>query len=256
MIYILCYVQMPYNLRSRMRKILLNEDERNDECFGGRESEDELDCISEDSDSEFELSDDDSEIDNACLASRLNRSRGRGRPTTKLRGKNGFQWSTRMPTRRSERLCDVQDPSPPELLNEATNCQEIEEFWELLLNNEIFHIIIQNTNNKIEQECLNILNNEQKLQTYHHQTNHNEMKAFIALLYYAGLWKSSHVQTHELWSKESGVTFYRSVMSRARFMFLSTCLRFDNKIDRNKEGPIRAYSRTLGHIHEELQSLL
>ena len=55
-------------------------------------------------------------------------------------------------------------------------------------------------------------------------------------------WKSNGVNIHDLWSKQNGVNFHRCVMPRARFMFLSSCLRFDDKNTRNKDdrfSPIR-----------------
>ena len=79
-------------------------------------------------------------------------------------------------------------------------------------------------------------------QTYHHHTDEEELRAYLAVLYYISAWKSKGVNTHDLWSKQNGVDFYRCVMPRARFMFLSSCSRFDDKNTRNKDdrfSPIR-----------------
>lgn len=80
-----------------------------------------------------------------------------------------------------------------------------------------------------------MIRTNQKLETYHHHTDEEEIRAYIAILYYMGSWKSAGVNTHDLWSNRNGINFYRCVMPRMRFMFLSTCLRFDEKITRDKE---------------------
>ncbi|XP_058803567.1 piggyBac transposable element-derived protein 4-like [Phymastichus coffea] len=80
-------------------------------------------------------------------------------------------------------------------------------------------------------------------QTYHHYTDEEEIRAYIGILYYISAWKSNGMNTHDLWSNHNGINFYRCVMSRARFMLLSSCLRFDDKQTRNKDdrfSPIRA----------------
>lgn len=84
---------------------------------------------------------------------------------------------------------------------------------------------------------------DQDTQTYHHHTDVNEIKAYIGLLYYSGMWKQSSVHYERLWDRSNGTTTYRCTMSKARFMFLSSSLRFDDKTTRSatdKFGPIRA----------------
>lgn len=102
-------------------------------------------------------------------------------------------------------------------------------------------IIVENTNAKIEDECV-LLVAEDKAETYHHHTDEIEIRAYIGLLYYTGLWKSSDVNDNRLWDKKNGITFYRCLFSRSRFTFLSKCLRFDRKSTRDKNdrlAPIR-----------------
>jgi len=75
-------------------------------------------------------------------------------------------------------------------------------------------------------------------------TNIVEMKAAIGLLLMAGVLKSSHCNTDELWGKH-GPDIFRCTMSQRRFLFLMQCIRFDNKMDRverrkfDKLAPIR-----------------
>lgn len=140
------------------------------------------------------------------------------------------------------RISDVDPVIVPGPTGAASNLETIEEFWDILFNDEIINIIVNHTNNQIEKVCLDIIQQDQDLQTYHHHTDSIEIRAFIGLLYYSGVWKQSNVDNHELWSKKQGITFYRCVMPRARFMFIASCLRFDDKGSRNKSdkfSPIR-----------------
>lgn len=102
---------MAYNLRPRTLAQALRdaEDFENEEAFDGSdsESEDNLSIESEKSDYENE-SDAESgsdvemaEAENAAGDQRLLSSRARGRPAEKLRGKDGFEWSTKLANRRS-----------------------------------------------------------------------------------------------------------------------------------------------------------
>ena len=74
------------------------------------------------------------------------------------------------------------------------------------------------------------------LQNYHHSTDLIEMNGFIGLLYYAGIWKVNNVAIKELWSNTEGFSIYRCTMPCSRFIFLSTCLRFDDKSKRPKKN--------------------
>ena len=79
-------------------------------------------------------------------------------------------------------------------------------------------------------------------QSYHYHTCVEELKAYVGLLYFSRAWKSSNIDVHEFWNNEYGLTMYRCVMSRSRFTFLCTCLRFDDKSTRNRDdrfAPIR-----------------
>ncbi|XP_015122054.1 piggyBac transposable element-derived protein 4-like [Diachasma alloeum] len=165
----------------------------------------------------------------------------RGRPCSKLYGKNKFAWETRIVERRSDRITIDAVPYEASLADEAVNLNSLEEFWDLLLNREIIDIIVQNTNAKIEEVCAPLIA-EGRAQTYHHHTDALEIRAYIGVLYYAGLWKSSHVDNNELWDKKNGIYFYRGVFPRMRFEFLQSCLRFDTRENRDPDdrfSPIR-----------------
>ncbi|XP_066583594.1 piggyBac transposable element-derived protein 4-like [Prorops nasuta] len=127
------------------------------------------------------------------------------------------------------------------LADDAVNLDSLENFWDLLFNQEIIEEIVDSTNKKIEEVSASLLV-EERDQTYHHHTDPLEIRAYIGILYYAGLWKSSKVDNNELWDKTNGVDFYRAVFSRMRFEFLQSCLRFDARENRDPDdrfSPIR-----------------
>ncbi|XP_043269515.1 uncharacterized protein [Venturia canescens] len=217
------------------------------ENFGDDSSESEEDILSEEShNSDYETSTnseiDDDEQENATHNRRILQPRARGRPTTILKGRNGFKWHTRSGSRHSDRnsAAELITPAPQ---HEASNVQKIEELWKLLFNDEMLKIIVDCTNEKIEEVCLTMIRDNKRPRTcYRHYTNVAEISAFIGLLYYSGRWKSNNVPTAHLWDKINGTTFYRCVMSRPRFTFIAQCLRFDVKASRepnDRLAPIR-----------------
>ncbi|KAL1513769.1 hypothetical protein ABEB36_003135 [Hypothenemus hampei] len=134
---------------------------------------------------------------------------------------------------------DNEHPGPT---NGAEDCNTIEEFWSILFNECIINVIVTHTNHKIEEHRADLIARGINVQSYHHQTEACEIKAYIGLLYYSGLWKTSNVDDNVLWSKKQGITFYRCVMSLNRFRFLSKSIRFDQKSNRDendKFAPIR-----------------
>ena len=98
---------MAYNLRNRpIGKQLQDADE---ECDGFDDvvSDNEIDHVSKFSASESDSSSSDySDIETATLDKRILESRARGRPSTKLRGKDqSYVWDTRAPQRASSKNC-------------------------------------------------------------------------------------------------------------------------------------------------------
>lgn len=129
----------------------------------------------------------------------------------------------------------------PNVAGNAVHAETLEQFWECLFTDEMINLIVENTNRKIEEVCLPLVA-EGTQQSYHYHTDAKEIRAYIGVLYYAGLWKSSDVDEKKLWSTTNGITVYRCVFAKHRFTFLSTCLRFDVRDDREKDdrfAPIR-----------------
>lgn len=125
----------------------------------------------------------------------------------------------------------------------ALNATTIEEMWSCLFTQDMIDIIVNNTNLKIEAECIELVAQD-KAESYHHHTDELEIRAYIGILYYAGLWKSANVDHKRLWDKEHGINLYRCAFSRQRFSFLSSCIRFDDLRTRNRDdrfAPIRNF---------------
>ena len=100
-------MQMSYNLRTRTLAEALRavEETENDENLHGTDSESEDNLSIEGEESDYQVgaesgsdSDDEmaDEMEDASLNQRLVNSRARGRPSNKLRGKNGFEWTTKL----------------------------------------------------------------------------------------------------------------------------------------------------------------
>ncbi|XP_066590832.1 piggyBac transposable element-derived protein 4-like [Prorops nasuta] len=184
------------------------------------------------------------DMENVTLNQRILQQREqakRGRRKTIMFSKNNTKWSTTVYQRSSNRQNIISDRiAKPK--NGAENCKDYNEFWNLLFDQEIRIKIVECTNKQIEEICLIMMAEDKPMQMYHHTTDIYEINAFIGLLYYAGLWKSNHVDVKELWSNTSGYNLYRCVMPKSRFLFLSNCLRFDiieNRLPNDRLSPIR-----------------
>lgn len=58
-------------------------------------------------------------------------------------------------------------------------------------------MIVDNTRLEIEAHVLKLIA-EDKIESYHNFTNAVEVKAYIGLLHYSGIWKSSDVNDNRL----------------------------------------------------------
>lgn len=112
----------------------------------------------------------------------------------------------------------------------AKNAKSALECWKTFFTDEMLAIIVENTN-----KCIEIKRKEFLRERDCKCTDIVEIKAFFGLLYMAGYYKNSKLNTEELWSTDgSGVELFRIVMSRNRFHLLLSCLRFDNKNTRQE----------------------
>ncbi|CAG5100652.1 Protein of unknown function, partial [Cotesia congregata] len=189
---------MPYNLRkNRVLNYLLRKDCEVDD-FGSDSDADEDACEVM---SEEEAESDSSDSSDADVQISLTRKRAleaslrkSGRLVSILIGKNGYTWSLKFPNRSSDRS-QVRSRTglTPGPINEAANCNEIHEYWEILFTEKICQLVVDYTYLKIQLVLDEISKTGNTLQTYHHTTDLVEMNAFIGLLYHAEMWKANHV---------------------------------------------------------------
>ena len=141
----------------------------------------------------------------------------------------------------SDRTSNIFPQYVPGPAGDAESLETVEEFWEILFNKEMIDIIVEETNKKIQEVCTPLIV-EDKVESYHHHTDAEEIRAYDGVIYYSGLWKAANVDVHRLWDMKSGIIMYRCAFSKQRFVFLSSCLRFDDKHLRDENdrfSPIR-----------------
>ncbi|XP_043280023.1 uncharacterized protein [Venturia canescens] len=137
--------------------------------------------------------------------------------------------------------CTSYLPAP---IGEARNVSTSIEAWSLFFSSAILEKIQNHTNEEIRRYRGSIHADNASESTYM-DVELKELKAFIGLMYFAGLQKAVKTNLEELWSNEYGSTFYRAAMSLKRFQFLARTLRFDDKTTRthrsleDKLAPIR-----------------
>lgn len=85
-----------------------------------------------------------------------------------------------------------------------------------------------------------------------------EMEAFLGLLYLTGVFKSNHEDVSSLFATDgTGRDIFRSVMTKNRFLFLLTALRFDciaTRKEREKNDRLAAISSIFDKFVENAKS--
>ncbi|UYV78413.1 hypothetical protein LAZ67_16001275 [Cordylochernes scorpioides] len=168
-------------------------------------------------------------------------------------GKNGYKWNKNhaiIGRTRSHNIIThlpgLKGPAKPK-----PNCGI--DIFNLFFTAAIIKQISEFTNAKIEEFRQRI--SDLTKSTYSNFTSEIEIRAFLGLLYLAGVYKSGHENVESLFASDgTGRDIFRSVMSAKRFLFLLLCIRFDNFKARCKEdrlSPIRDIFQT---IIEKFQS--
>ncbi|KAJ8948611.1 hypothetical protein NQ314_008374 [Rhamnusium bicolor] len=104
------------------------------------------------------------------------------------------------------------------------------ETWSCFITDDMLNLIVAWTNQMIES-----VSHKFQRERDAKLTDIVEMRAFLALLYLAGVLQSNRLSLEELWSVDGhGVEFFRLVMSIKRFKFLMRCLRFDDQTTRQQ----------------------
>lgn len=107
-----------------------------------------------------------------------------------------------------------------------------EDLWNLLVDDTILCEVLRWTNVKIERERNKYAN---KTRSELRNLDMIELKAFVGLLLFSAVFKSNHEDINTLFATDgTGRDIFRAVMSKNRFAFLLTSLRFDNPDTRSE----------------------
>nr|XP_022910465.1 uncharacterized protein LOC111421528 [Onthophagus taurus] len=132
----------------------------------------------------------------------------------------------------------------PGVIGEARKPGGIYETWNLLINDNILQKITQYTNQYIVliQTKFARLRDAQK-------TDITEIKAFIGLVYLAGVYHANRLNLKELWSTE-GIERFRRTMSLKRFHFIMRSIRFDDRETREERKHVDRLAPIRGIFEE------
>ena len=122
----------------------------------------------------------------------------------------------------------------PGLINDAKNANTCFEFWSLLITDELLGVIVTCTNRKINKILEKLIEMETEAYNYVKETNIEELKAYIGLLYARGLLQLSGQDVKLLFQDDIAHPIFGATMSYHRFIFLNSNITFDN-IDDRKE---------------------
>lgn len=145
-----------------------------------------------------------------------------------IKGKNGYKWSKNPPETRGQRSMPIQMHFPTPTAS-AMNIRSPIDAWGLLITDEILNIIVSHTNERIRDYLNTQESDERKNNSTFREIDIIQLKAFIGLLYFAGLQHESKMSILELWSSDFGTSFFATIMSRERFKFIARFIRFDDR---------------------------
>ncbi|XP_033216795.1 piggyBac transposable element-derived protein 4-like [Belonocnema kinseyi] len=160
-----------------------------------------------------------------------------------LNTKSGLEWSLNAPDVKHSITSNTNHT--PSTKGAAADASTPLEAWSCLFTNDILDIILLHTNEQIEREINDCKMANIELQSTHRKTDLLELKAFIGLLYYAGAQKVTKLNSQDKWGPHS-FPLFKATMCRNRFLFLQSCLRFDDKGTRAER---KKYDR-FTHIRE------
>jgi hypothetical protein len=157
-------------------------------------------------------------------------------------GKNGMKWSKEIPKRTVRTRSENIITHLPGVRNRAKNAKTPLKCFLLFFDEQMITDVVEHTNQRISEKS-----DRWKDSPHYGKTDVPEIKAVFGLLYFAGVFKSNHHNLYDLWKTNgTGMEVFRCTMSQRRFEFLVSCLRFDNKNNReqrkaqDKLAPIRA----------------
>ncbi|XP_071634383.1 piggyBac transposable element-derived protein 4-like isoform X1 [Temnothorax longispinosus] len=201
--------------------------------FGDRDSDEELDSLEEQEDSnteeeadKFEFEErDESEQDSEEKTTELEGSTSTTRKCQIVYGKDKYPWFLSLPkTRNRSRQMHL-----PGAMNHAIIANSPLECWSTLFSDNLLEVILKYTNIEIDKYHTE---HDTANEPYQKHLGMVELKAFFGLLYFAGLKNDNRINIAELWSYEFGSSIYRATMNVRRFEFIADRIRFDDKTTR------------------------
>lgn len=188
------------------------------------------------SDAESEISDHDTESEEETESNSENEDTRNNdqqdRNSNAFNGRNRYKWS-KVPPSQSRVPAHNIIIHLPGLKGPARTKTEMSplEAWSCLFTEDMIDLILEHTNEKIT----NYSENHTSDSAYTYHVNRDEMLAFIGLMFLTGIFKSGREDARGLWSaKSKGRPIFRTVMSLNRFLFILSCLRFDNESTREE----------------------
>lgn len=164
---------------------------------------------------------------------------------TTISSRNNFRWScqpqhSHAHRRLSRNIMGRYTPGPA---HEARGVVDPGEAIKLFVTDAIVQECVTWTNKRI-QLTAGRMATQRQAGTYG-PTEPREILALLGVLIAAGQQRDNHLSLLEMWSAVTGCPLYRAAMSKGRFEFLVSCLRFDNpdtRVERLKEdkfAPVR-----------------
>lgn len=207
---------------------LIKSVEEEEEILGGESSEieDAVEIVNSNSESEQSAEEREDSSDEDIPLSQI---------SCNIYGKDGLTvWKTIQPPQNSRTRAHNIVSHLPGVKRAAKNAKSPMEAWNIFFTDDMLQSIVIFTNCEIDR-----IKENYSRERNANSTNITEMKALIGLLFLAGLLKSSHLNTENLWSRDgTGIEIFPCVMSQQRFKFLLRCLRFDDKSDREERKKV------------------
>jgi hypothetical protein len=175
--------------------------------------------------------------------------------TTK--NKPAFKWRKTMPPSNTRTRAHNIITHIPGLKAKAKNLGDSPspvEVWELLITQNMLDEILRWTNGKIR--AMKLKYDNQNL-THLEFLDLAELKAFIGLLIFSSVFKAGNESVDSFFATDgTGRDIFRCTMTKERFLFLLSALRFDNphdRVDRLKEDPGAPISNILQQFIDNCQ---
>lgn len=143
---------------------------------------------------------------------------------------NMIKWYTEPPPRNVRTLQRNIVTHLPGVKTVAKNAKTIFHSWELFFPDDCLQEITTFTN-----MCLAKIRDNYQRDKDVLDTDIDEIRALLGLLYIAGMMRSNHINLSDLWANDGfSPEIFRAVMSERRFYLLLRALRFDNIHTRNE----------------------